>query len=186
MKANLLIQENISINKKDNDNVNSQFDLSHLNEHTLSDINSKNDYLTVQCALHLALSTENSFCTVCGQVFCDDCLKKFGSNTCYVCKTSKKDLMVKVMPVYKQILRSLKFFCPMQNKGCTELVTVESIFYHAKVCKHSVTECSTCKQQVRTEEMQSHNCVEYLFHRNSVTQIYKMFMTFSVQIYIKS
>ena len=70
--------------------------------------------------------------------------------------------------MYKQILKSLKFFCPMQNKGCTELVTVESIFDHAKVCKHTVTECSTCKHQVKTEDMQSHNCVEYLLQQNNL------------------
>ncbi|EAS04680.1 TRAF-type zinc finger protein (macronuclear) [Tetrahymena thermophila SB210] len=123
---------------------------------------------------NLAVSTENiDFvkCTICMHIYqnpiaCGNCLNHFCTvcirewlirhpNTCPLCKNFRE---MRCVPMLKNMLDKLQFFCTNKKNGCEEIIRYEQVIKHEDSCEYKIEICPVlgCGQQMIKKILDKH------------------------------
>ena len=103
------------------------------------------------------LPSRNPHMTLCcGHVFCMSCVTRVESNTCCICRATKRGQykLYKNKQVERDVW-SLQIYCPNKEKGCKWQGELKAITSHLKPrsadgCQYEDVKCSTgCREMVR-------------------------------------
>lgn len=98
----------------------------------------------------------------CRHVFCSQCIKTWLSNqkSCPHCRAAvhKRDLQ-SVVPLLKNIISKQRIFCDNKERGCPEIVPLESLVSHVAVCQHGLVSCSNdgCHTKIMRKDLKAHS-----------------------------
>ena len=97
----------------------------------------------------------------CRHVFCLSCIKTWLSNqeTCPHCRAPvhKKDLQT-VVPLLRSIISKQRIYCDNKEKGCNEVVPLESLQGHVAICSYGTISCTNdgCTVKILRKDLKSH------------------------------
>lgn len=97
----------------------------------------------------------------CRHVFCSQCIKTWLSNqkSCPHCRAPvhKRDLQ-SVVPLLKNIISKQKIYCDNRDRGCTQIISLESLQGHTAICPYGLVTCTYegCHMRVLRKDVKAH------------------------------
>ncbi len=109
------------------------------------------------CSICTNILSEPVIVECCGQLFCEECLKKWiqRQKTCPHCRnTELKYIKNRRM---KRIIDGLRIFCPNRSKGCDKISNKNECSAHLKTCLFVEVPCTNdCGLKMLRKEIENH------------------------------
>ncbi|KAL4455349.1 hypothetical protein ABPG74_012501 [Tetrahymena malaccensis] len=112
----------------------------------------------VKCAICMHIYQNPIACGNCLNHFCTVCIREWlvrHPNTCPLCKNFRE---MRCVPMLKNMLDKLMFFCTNKKNGCEEIIRYEQVIKHEESCEYKIEICPIlgCGQQMIKKILDKH------------------------------
>ncbi len=110
------------------------------------------------CNICTSVLTDPMLVECCGQLYCEECLKKWlhKQKRCPNCRHIQlkciKDLRM------KRIINGSKIYCPNRSNGCEKIITVGECSTHLETCLFVEVSCTNDCGKSNTERTTASHC----------------------------
>jgi hypothetical protein len=117
-----------------------------------------------QCRVCFSIPPSRRFklCNKCENILCIDCIDEIRKSVCLCPCCRSNNSFIDPGRLHLKIYDQLKTDCKYKSFGCNLRISYSNLISHENNCEYSFTQCITCKYQIKSEELISHNCVEFL------------------------
>ncbi|KAK2158586.1 hypothetical protein LSH36_167g07055 [Paralvinella palmiformis] len=104
---------------------------------------------------------EEAVLTPCGHSFCLQCLQTWLDNlnagyTCPECRSRVRNGDARPILSVRNLIRGLEVSCEHSSRGCTAVLTLDSMISHMNICGYVPIQCSGCGETFNRDRIPEH------------------------------